>query len=79
MKRRRRRRRPDQNHNIPEISNFGDIITSSGAQRLAEREMETQKKIRPPLTVFLIECSVRAWFLTVFDRVQRAGLVLQII
>ena len=24
---RRRRRRPDQDHNIPEISNFGDIIT----------------------------------------------------
>ena len=24
----RLRRRPDQNHNIPEISNFGDIITS---------------------------------------------------
>ena len=26
-RRRMRQRRPDQNHNIPEILNFGDIIT----------------------------------------------------
>ena len=39
---RRRRRRPDQNHNIPEISNFRDIINCS---KINQRQMGDQQKL----------------------------------
>ena len=62
-----RRRRPDQNHNIPEISNFGDIITTCQFDRklilitVSDRKSNEVKYASEYRTMFISKGGSEGW------------------